>query len=144
MTIAIRPATAEDREWLFELHEAAMLESVERNHGPWQRDEQRERFFARDETEVRIVLVDDVPVGAVHLADGVDDALHIGLLEVHPTSQGRGIATKVIEALDEEAARAGRDLTLRVRRDNPARRLYERLGFRVTGEDEVRLQMRRS
>lgn len=142
MTLAIRPATAEDREWLFDLHEAAMRERSERNNGPWDRDRQRERFFARGETDVRIVLADDVRVGAVHLAEGEDDALHIGLLEVHPASQGEGIGTKVIAALDEEAARAGRALTLAVRRDNPALRLYQRLGFRVTAEDDLRFHMR--
>ena len=144
MTLAIRPASPEDREWLFELHEAAMRERVERNHGSWERDDQRERFFDREETDVRIVLVDDVAVGAVHLADGPDDSLHIGLLEVHPASQGQGVGTKVLGALDEEAARAGRALTLGVRRDNPALRLYRRLGFRVTSEDATHLQMQRS
>ena len=49
----------------------------------------------------------------------------------------------MIAALDEEAARAGVDLVLRVRHGNRARELYERLGFTVEAEDATHAHMRR-
>jgi ribosomal protein S18 acetylase RimI-like enzyme len=42
----------------------------------------------------------------------------------------------VVKGLIEEAARAGQALTLGVEKTNPALRLYERLGFRTTHEDD--------
>jgi len=41
-----------------------------------------------------------------------------------------------------EAADAGRPVMLGVVETNPARRLYERLGFRTTNEDERKFYMR--
>jgi ribosomal protein S18 acetylase RimI-like enzyme len=55
----------------------------------------------------------------------------------------RGIGTEVVKALIEEATRAGRAMTLGVVKTNPALRLYERLGFRTTHEDERKFYMRR-
>jgi ribosomal protein S18 acetylase RimI-like enzyme len=49
----------------------------------------------------------------------------------------------VVKGLIEEAARAGQSLTLGVVKTNPALRLYERLGFRTTHEDERKFYMRR-
>ena len=49
---------------------------------------------------------------------------------VKPKARGQGIGEKLMRALIGEAARRGLSLNLSVRSDNPARRLYERLGFR--------------
>ena len=49
----------------------------------------------------------------------------------------------MVKGLIEEAAKAGQALTLGVVKINPARRLYERLGFRTTHEDERKFYMRR-
>jgi len=45
--------------------------------------------------------------------------------------QGRGIGTAVVRAVQEHAARLGLAVTLSVIDGNPARVLYERLGFTV-------------
>jgi ribosomal protein S18 acetylase RimI-like enzyme len=45
--------------------------------------------------------------------------------------------------LIDEAAREGRATTLGVVKTNPARRLYERLGFAIDHEDERKFYMRR-
>jgi ribosomal protein S18 acetylase RimI-like enzyme len=49
---------------------------------------------------------------------------------VQPHARGQGVGEKLMRALIGEAARRGLGLCLSVRTDNPARRLYERLGFR--------------
>jgi GNAT superfamily N-acetyltransferase len=50
---------------------------------------------------------------------------------VKPDARGQGIGGTLIEALFAEARRRGIGLCLNVRHDNPARRLYERAGFRL-------------
>ncbi|GIW15359.1 MAG: hypothetical protein KatS3mg063_1212 [Tepidiforma sp.] len=60
---------------------------------------------------------------------------HFGMLAVHPDAQGRGIARRLIEAVEARCRQAGcRALTLEVaspRTELPP--LYERFGFRVAG-----------
>src|SRR5436309_9205249 len=48
---------------------------------------------------------------------------------VKPNARGQGVGEKLMRALISEAARRGLGLCLSVRSENPARRLYERLGF---------------
>ena len=57
--------------------------------------------------------------------------------------QGRGIGTQVMKQLIGEAATAGQAVCLDVVKINRALRLYERLGFRITGEEERKFYMRR-
>src|SRR5262244_3756585 len=49
---------------------------------------------------------------------------------VKPEARGQGVGEQLMRALIGEAARRGLGLCLSVRTENPARRLYERLGFR--------------
>ena len=60
-----------------------------------------------------------------------------------PSVQNRGIGTRLVRDLLDEAAAAGLPLRLRVLRVNPARRLYERLGFVLSGETETHFTMER-
>jgi ribosomal protein S18 acetylase RimI-like enzyme len=50
---------------------------------------------------------------------------------VKPHLRGRGVGRMLLQALFAEAARRGIGLCLNVRHDNPAQRLYERVGFRL-------------
>ena len=61
----------------------------------------------------------------------IDDhrpAITIGVAE---DTRGQGVGSALMRALIAEAGRRGVGLCLNVRHDNPARRLYERLGFRL-------------
>jgi GNAT superfamily N-acetyltransferase len=71
------------------------------------------------------------------------DALFLGQLFVAPAHQGRGIGTTIVRRLIEEAACERRAVTLGVVKTSPALRLYRRLGFRTTHEDDRKFYMRR-
>lgn len=117
---------------------------VERIFGEWNSATQRSKFDARTETDVRLVLAGGEPVGAVYLEDKPDGALDISLIEIDPAHQNQGLGGATIQRLAAEAAAADRAVTLGVRKLNPAaKRLYERLGFRVIGDDETHFRMRR-
>jgi ribosomal protein S18 acetylase RimI-like enzyme len=91
--------------------------------------------------EVRIITCDGADVGWLQ-SRIEDEALYLVQLFVDAPFQGRGIGTETLERLVNEAARAGRSMTLGVVKSNPARRLYERLGFEITHEDDRKFWMR--
>ena len=58
--------------------------------------------------------------------------------QVTPAHQGRGLGTTVLRALIADARRSGALLRLSVLKQNPAARLYARLGFRTLAESATR------
>ncbi len=58
-----------------------------------------------------------------------------------PEARGSGLGTRLLRALQAEAAEKGLPLRLKVVLTNPARRLYQRLGFVGLGDDGVYEQM---
>src|SRR3954468_11924445 len=79
-------------------------------------------------------------VGTVSIGESESPprSLHLFALEVAPERRGQGVAVSVVPYVVDEARRRQRaSVYLEVRVDNPARRLYHRLGFRRTGADFV-------
>ncbi len=56
--------------------------------------------------------------------------MQLGTIILLPELRGRGIGLCLIEKILERGRQTGRPVVLQVLRLNPARRLYERLGFR--------------
>ena len=61
----------------------------------------------------------------------VDERTPEVTIGVKPYVRGQGVGGMLLHAVCAEAARRGVGLCLNVRHDNPARRLYERVGFRL-------------
>ncbi|RUO79983.1 N-acetyltransferase [Idiomarina tyrosinivorans] len=75
----------------------------------------------------------------------VDDAIHIACLIVNAEFRGKGVGKAFVQALMEVAFAEPQvnTITLNVYPDNtPARKLYERLGYQVAGEDRGMVAMR--
>ena len=72
----------------------------------------------------------------------VDDATPELTIAVLPGHRGRGAGSQLMAALIDAARERYRALSLSVSPDNPARRLYERLGFVAVGERSGSLVMR--
>lgn len=105
---------------------------VARHWGPWDRDV----FFASYAlSECWVGWRGGQRVAFVELRDE-PPALLIENLQVLPAEQNRGHGRALLADLAELARGRGRDrLRLRVFDENPARRLYERVGFVETGRD---------
>jgi ribosomal protein S18 acetylase RimI-like enzyme len=139
--VDLRPATAEDYEFAYRVHRAALRESVEQTYGwdeAWQEAYFREHF---DAARRQIIRCDDVAVGVFSVEDR-GDSLFLGLIAILPEYQGRGIGTTLVRRLQRRAEEEGVPVTLQVLKVNRARELYERLGFVLTGETDTHYQMR--
>lgn len=90
--------------------------------------------------EFHLVEVDGEAAGRLYLhrREGGLRIMDIALL---PAFRGRGIGGAILRALQAEAAAAGSGLSIHVEVFNPARRLYERLGFRPAAEAGVYILM---
>ncbi|MEO9176305.1 MAG: GNAT family N-acetyltransferase, partial [Gaiellales bacterium] len=72
-----------------------------------------------------------------------DGTLHIGRIAVAPDMQGRGIGTALVRALETEHADGAHTFALFTGDSNPAnRRLYERLGYRETHDEQLDVGVR--
>jgi ribosomal protein S18 acetylase RimI-like enzyme len=138
----LRPATHADHDFLYRLHVAAMKAVVAQVWG-WDEAWQRQHFDDHfDPSHARIVVVDGTDVGVVAV-EWREDAAFIASIEILPEYQGRGLGGAIIGDVITEAAARGLPVTLRVLKANPAaRRLYERLGFTITGETDTHYLMR--
>jgi ribosomal protein S18 acetylase RimI-like enzyme len=62
-------------------------------------------------------------------------------ISVVPELRSRGLGTRLIAELQEEATGTERPVRLQVARGNPALRLYQRLGFTAVEESEIYLSL---
>lgn len=76
-----------------------------------------------------VVERENRPVGRLYLAAPEAGRLRIVDLSLAARAQRRGWGGTLLRWLARAAQGAGAELELHVRQDNPARRLYERLGF---------------
>jgi GNAT superfamily N-acetyltransferase len=142
VTIRLRPASLADYAFARDVHHAGMRWIVERLFG-WDdaaQDARFERQFVLP--EVRIIILDDQDVGYLQIAEE-RDSFFLKQLHVAASFQNRGIGTQVLRQLIEEARRTGKPMTVGVVKFNPARALYERLGFRTLREDAHKFYMQR-
>lgn len=132
----LRQATEADYDFLYRLHVVAMKDLVAQIWG-WD-DAWQERYFAAhfDAASSRIVVIDGGDAGVVAVVWGEGDAF-LANIEVLPEYQGRGLGTALVRHVIAEADARGLPVHLQVLKINPARRLYERLGFVATGETET-------
>ncbi|MCI0636496.1 MAG: GNAT family N-acetyltransferase [Actinobacteria bacterium] len=139
--IALRVAANEDLEFLFALLRASLGPYVEQTFGPWDDEDQRARFFAStDPATHRVIELDGRPVGCLAVR-WLADEVRLDRIFLLPAHQSRGIGTHLVREVVAQACAAGLPVRLRVFRVNPARRLYERLGFATTGETETHVLM---
>jgi ribosomal protein S18 acetylase RimI-like enzyme len=67
--------------------------------------------------------------------------IHIVDIAFVPEFRGQGIGTALMRAIQCEANRDGKSVSLHVERFNPALRWYERMGFEVVNEGPIYLEM---
>ena len=106
---------------------------VERLHG-WDDDAERAEMQKLLASGVyQIVLVKGRAAGILAVTR-LPAGLHLKHVELLPEYQGRGTGTAIIRDLIAQARALQLPVTLHVLDANPARGLYERLGFRIVAE----------
>ena len=148
--ISLRPITPEDDSFLAALYGSTRLEELAVTG--WSDEEKavfcRRQFEAQTAhyTEhypgalLQIIERAGVPLGRLYVARW-EREIRIMDVALLPEHRGSGIGTKLLRELQDEARLAGKTLSIHVERFNPALRLYERLGFKMTEDKGVYLLM---
>ena len=97
--------------------------------------EAQHRFYTSRFSEARFQVIDleGERAGRLYVDRRIDEirVIDIALLPEH---RGRGLGTSLLREVLREAVEAGLAVTLHVEPDNPAVRLYQRLGFQAEPE----------
>lgn len=141
MNVRLRPYQAKDFDFARQLYFQTMRWAIERLFG-WDQAQQEASFEAWfNPHEVSIIVADEVDVGWIQ--QRLDhDAIFLGSIYITPSMQRKGIGTRVIHIILDLASQQSRPVTLAVMKINPVLAFYERLGFRITHQDEHKFYMR--
>jgi ribosomal protein S18 acetylase RimI-like enzyme len=152
MSISLRPYRAEDQEFLFRLYSSTRIREIAGFGWPaaqqemflkMQFDAQRRSYEAAyAHAEHQIVEQDGQPIGRFMVVRNEDSTLLVDIALL-AERRGLGIGGQLLRELIQECSRGCVPLRLQVLKTNPALRLYERLGFTRTGEDQMYIQMER-
>jgi ribosomal protein S18 acetylase RimI-like enzyme len=137
----IRQATAGDVDLLWSMFRRSMKDYITEARGEWNDEREEFQFSSQlDLSASQIIRVDAQEVGFV-MAPVRDGVLWIHTICILPEHQRKGTGTEVIRSVIGQAKRQNLPVCLSVLKVNPARRLYERFGFKVTAESAHHYQM---
>ena len=141
--LKLRKAAADDSEFAYRTKKAAFREYLEKASG-WNEEEQRklhQRRFA--EHDFRIIQLSGVDVGILAMSRQ-PDRIKLYQMFILPEYQGKGIGGACMKLLIKDAAVAKLPIQLQVLKVNPkAFVFYQRLGFKITGENDNHILMER-
>lgn len=140
-SLNLRVATPEDYGFLFQLQRSTMKDYVQQTWG-WDETWQQEYFQQHfNPASCQIINSRGEDIGVLSVESGSEEIL-LHNIQLIPEYQGKGIGTSLINSILEEARQSGRQVALQVLKVNPARRLYERLGFIEIGQTETHYLMK--
>lgn len=140
--LALRPAVEADLPVLRGLWRSAMSPHF-RASGLSPEQEDPERRLRMDFDIASIILRNGDVIGMIKL-DRAAQTWRLVQILLAPEAQGQGLGTVLLRTLTAEAGACDAAMELSVLKSNPAKRLYQRLGFATVAEEPHSWTMRRS
>jgi GNAT superfamily N-acetyltransferase len=144
--ISFRPFTAGDLPFVAELYASTRRWEVALTGWPLdvqeaflaQQHEAQHSHYALHYSagEWLIIERDGEPIGRMYLHE-VADALNIVDISLVASCRAKGIGGAILRDVIDEAHGRGQAVSIHVEKNNPARRLYGRLGFTVVADQGV-------
>lgn len=94
------------------------------------------------DTDFLVILCDGEPCGRLYLARWPGE-FRLVELTLLPGFRNRGLGSRLLAGMLSEADAAQKPVTIHVEHQNPARHLYQRLGFAPVSDHGVHLLMKR-
>jgi GNAT superfamily N-acetyltransferase len=132
----LRMATSKDQNFLYESYKVTLKTYVEWAWG-WDETFQRDSFLKHFPiTQFQVVLVDGSDAGGLYVEEQ-ESLRFIRLIYLLPEFQAKGIGRDLILQEMAKAKEVNKALHLEVVKVNPAKSLYDRLGFKLLEENDV-------
>lgn len=138
MDYRLRPATDADYSYCYRLTQRNMGELFRRHWGGWNAAEFRKGFAAGN---ISMVIIAGKRAGFLSVVKE-PTALYIDNIQLSSAWQSRGIGTALLKRLLAEHSEVSIRLT--TFEDNPAKRLYERMGFVVLESKGMTIKMEKA
>jgi GNAT superfamily N-acetyltransferase len=136
----LRMATSKDQDFLYECYKVTLKTYVEWAWG-WDETFQRDSFLKHFPiTQFQVVLVDGSDAGGLYVEEQ-ESLRFIRLIYLLPEFQAKGIGRDLIVQEIAKAKEVKKALHLKVVKINPAKSLYDRLGFKLLEENDVTYHM---
>jgi ribosomal protein S18 acetylase RimI-like enzyme len=136
MDLRRRPAAPEDKEAVYRINCAAYHDVVVAQFGAWDEGFQIAHFEEKwNPAKYEVVTCGDEIIGVLAVEHHADHVF-LSEIQIDPAHQNRGFGSEILRDLISASKRSHLPIRLRVLKLNRARQLYERLGFRQTGETE--------
>ncbi len=126
-------AIKEDGDFLLNLRKQTMVEHLEKA-GIYLSDEEHIARINKNFDDSYIITSIANRIGLLKFVED-DNRIEILQLQILPKHQGKGIGKQVLNKMIFKAEASNKVLFLKVLKENPAKHLYERIGFEVVGED---------
>ena len=140
---SLRTITEKDYDFIYQVKKDAYKKYVEMNFGEWKDELQREFFkifMEKFKEGARIIIFQGIDIGFFNECE-TDYIYEIGNICIIPKYQNQGIGTTILQ--DVIKKHTDKEIRLQYFKQNPVRKLYERLGFRQCGETEYHYQMKK-
>jgi len=135
-----RPATPEDSDFIYQVKVDALKDFITQTWG-WDDDFQWNFHRKNFRPEITQVIKDGNTDAGFLIVEESDNEIRISEINLLTNHQGKGIGSQIVRELQATARAKGKWVELQTLKVNPARRLYERLGFRVYSETETHFKM---
>jgi ribosomal protein S18 acetylase RimI-like enzyme len=148
--ITLRNVTAADDSFLRQLYRSTREDELQLL--PWSTDQKKAfvemQYLAQSKSYAaafpsalhQLVLLSHEPIGRI-MTNDTDNKLHLVDISLLARYRNLGVGKHLIKELLNEASRNGKPVVLQVQKTNRARSLYERLGFRISGEQGLYYEM---
>ena len=143
MKITFRNCEYNDCDFILNLKELGMKWYIEKIYG-WDTDIQREKTkheIENHKNDMRIIEIDNNDVGVTTFYEENNEYV-VGLIIVHPDYRGKGVATNIIKKYIDIAKKNNKNIKIKTYKFNPAKKLYERLGFKIYNEDDTHVYLK--
>lgn len=139
--LALKDSEPEDFAFLWEVRRSSMKQYLEQTWGSWDEPLQRKQFQASLlEFPHRIIEWQGRRIGIL-ACQKFPGWIMLNRIFLLPQAQKQGIGSRIIGEILNSARAQRLPVRLRVLKVNPARRLYERLGFVITEETPTHYSM---
>ena len=142
MNIEFRNCEYSDVDFILKLKELCFKWYIEIIYG-WDINIQREKTIEElDEhiNDMKVITLDNKDIGITSFYE--EEGLYVvGMIMIHPNYQNKGIATNIINEYIKIAKKDNKRIILKTYKENPARKLYERLGFKLYNEDKTHVHL---